>query len=86
MGEVAVRAIIRFSIDGETDGALSLKLRRYLENKRGFRKLPGNTATYEHRKTTEKKLSYTTRTFWRTVTDHAGPGHIDHFWMYADKA
>jgi hypothetical protein len=38
-----MRAIIRFSIDGETDGALSGKLRRYLENKRGFRKLPGNT-------------------------------------------
>jgi hypothetical protein len=81
-----MRAIIRFSIDDETDGALAGKLRRYLEKKRGFRKLPGNTATYEHRHTTEKKLSFTTRTFWRTIMRHKGPGHIDHFWMYADKA
>jgi hypothetical protein len=79
-----MRAIIRFSINGD-NGTLTTKLRRYLEN-RGFKKLPANTATYEHRRTTERKLANTTRQFWRTISGYAGPGHIDHFWMYADKA
>ena len=80
-----MRAIIRFSLDDDQDGALNGKLRKYLE-KRGFKKLPGNTGTYEHRKNTERKLSFTTRNFWMKITNHNGPGHIDHFWMYADKA
>ncbi|MFZ0496679.1 MAG: hypothetical protein WBE80_13180 [Methylocella sp.] len=80
-----MRAIIRFSIDGEKDGALSGKLRRYLE-KRKFKKLPGRTAIYEHRKTTERKLRFTMRTFWLTIEQHKGTGRIDHFWMYADHS
>jgi hypothetical protein len=80
-----MRAIIRFSIDNEKNGVLSGKLRKYLE-KRKFTKLPGGTATYENRKTTERKLRFTMRNFWLIIEQHRGPGRIDHFWMYADRS
>jgi hypothetical protein len=78
-----MRVIIRFSVDGEQDGALRNKLKGKLENS-GFRLLT-HTATYQNVRIAETDLATALRLFWRTAATHPGPGSIDHFWLYSDK-
>jgi len=82
-----LRAIIRFSIDRETDGSLRNKLLGKLK-KRGF-KLQRQTATYEHANIDYVDLSQVLSDFWDTAELHHSqlgkPGRVDHFWMYCDR-
>ncbi len=82
-----MRAIIRFSIDREKNGALRNKLLSRLRSA-GF-SLQRNTATYEHPNINSYEMSVFLEDFWRTAKNHrvaSGPrGRVDHFWMYADR-
>jgi hypothetical protein len=82
-----MRAIIRFSIDREKNGALRNKLLGRLR-KAGF-VLQKNTATYENPAINSYELSVVLEDFWRTNRTHTvtkGPrGRVDHFWMYCDR-
>jgi len=75
--------ILRFSVDGETDNKLGLKLRAVLKKHKVL--LEGKTGTYEKYFAT-KRLSDCIEDFWSTASEYEGPGHVDHFWMYADKS
>jgi hypothetical protein len=82
-----VRAIIRFSIDNEPNGALRNKLLGKLRTA-GFR-LQAQTATYEHVNIDDPGLSKVLSNFWNTADLHHNqqghPGRVDHFWMYCDR-
>jgi len=79
-----MRAIIRFSIDGEQDGALRNNLANILTAAQ-FALNPNVTATWEAAGITALDLSRTMRAFWHTAETHQGPGHIDHVWTYCDN-
>lgn len=78
-----MRAIIRFSVDGEANSALRNKLANWLTGK-GFVRA-GNTATYEHPHIAKADLAKVLGDFWRKANVHQGPGRLDHFWMYSDR-
>lgn len=78
-----MQAIIRFSIDGEKNGALRNKLKAGLEQA-GFVHA-GNTATYRHNNIDPNQLSTALGAFWGAASGHKGNGKVDHFWMYADR-
>lgn len=78
-----MQAIIRFSIDGEKNGALRNKLKGRLEQA-GFVHA-GNTATYRHNNIDPAGLSTALSDFWATASGHKGNGKVDHFWMYTDR-
>jgi hypothetical protein len=78
-----MRTIIRFSINGEADGALRGRLNTVLVND-GLFTLTG-TATYERVDITPNELSILLEAFWERVANHQGPGALDHFWMYSDN-
>lgn len=78
-----MRAIIRFSVDGEANSALRNKLANWLIGK-GFVRA-GNTATYEHQHIAKADLAKVLGDFWRKANSHQGPGRLDHFWMYSDR-
>lgn len=77
-----MRVIVRFSVSGEKDGRLSGVLRKTLEGA-GF-VLGANTSTYEHVAISKPDLSTVMASFWQQATSAAGPGLIDHVWVYAD--
>jgi hypothetical protein len=79
---VALRVIVRFSVSGETNGALRNKLSNVLTTA-GLTQ-GQNTATYEGSGIKPTTLGVATAEFWNAVAYHQGPGIIDHFWMYAD--
>lgn len=78
-----MRAIIRFSVDNDTNSALRNKLWKALE-KRGFTQ-NNNTATYENQHIGKAELEKTLSNFWSISSKHKNSGRIDHFWMYADR-
>lgn len=78
-----MRAIIRFSVDNEKNGALRNKLAAKLNSAGFFR--GANTATYEHVGIDEHGIGNLLEDFWLTAHAHRGHGRIDHFWMYVDR-
>jgi hypothetical protein len=77
-----MRVIIRLSINNDYGSGLRNSLVPILEAAglgRG-----ANTATFEGY-ITEGEMRDLMRRFWNTANSYAGPAHIDHFWMYADK-
>jgi hypothetical protein len=78
-----MRAIIRFSIDGEANSALRNKLSAVM-NTSGFQILP-NTATYENANITPSEHAVILNAFWDAAANHQGSGKVDHFWMYTDR-
>lgn len=78
-----MRAIIRFSVDNEKNGALRNKLTGVLTGAQFVRF--GNTATYENTNISETELGNAVSTFWTTAAGHTAGGRIDHFWMYCDR-
>ena len=80
-----MRAIIRFSVDGEKNGALRNKLRKVLTDAVFLEK--HNTATYERsgKRLTESVIANSLASFWKEAKGHKGPGKLDHFWMYAEQ-
>ena len=78
-----MRAIIRFSVDNETTGALNNKLNKVLTDA-GFAKAQ-NTATYERNGLQALGLGQILQDFWNTTHSHTAGGRLDHFWMYSDR-
>ena len=81
-----MRAIIRFSVNGEKTGALRTKLFKLLTAKHFS--LQPNTATYvtkTRRGISEDDLGYILQAFWNKAHLHRGTGKLDHFWMYTDR-
>jgi len=78
-----MRAIIRFSVDGEKNSALRNQLVGQLEAA-GFTRF-GNTATWENNHISAQGLGNAVRDFWTNAATHNGPGRIDHYWMYCDR-
>jgi hypothetical protein len=78
-----MRTIIRFSINGEGNGALRNSLHGILVND-GLFTLTG-TATYERLDATPNELSVLMEAFWEAIGNHQGQGAVDHFWMYSDS-
>jgi len=78
-----MRAIIRFSVEQENNGALRNKLNKILIDADFIQ--AQNTATYERKGLQELGLGQILQDFWSTAHTHAGPGRLDHFWMYLDR-
>lgn len=79
-----MRAIVRFSVDGEKDGNLNGRLRTILEDA-GFILNPNGTATYEHATVTEHQLAGVMLAFWQQAMNPPNAAHLDHVWMYCDN-
>ena len=79
-----MKVTIRFSVDGETDGALRNALLAALSAK-GIALKQNETATYESMSIAPADLSKALAEFWRVADNHQGPGRIDHCWMYAGQ-
>ena len=83
-----MRAFIRISIDGETNGKFALALRKVLEM-HGFVLTPAS-ATYECNFISMQGLASAMTDFWETAanpTKVAGVGagvRLDHSWFYTD--
>ena len=78
-----MRAIIRFSVDGEEDNKLGLRLRKILTD--GKFRNSFNTGTYENNRVSVRGLAFVLEAFWSEAAAHKGPrnpGKLDHFWMY----
>ena len=84
-----MRAIIRISIDNETNGALRNALRDILQNA-GFHLTPA-TGTYENTSITMSQLKMLMQEFWQTaahpdtVPSLQNDAHVDHVWFYTDE-
>lgn len=78
-----MRTILRFSVDNEANSALRNRLSGRL-TAAGFVR-NANTATYETQHITPAALATVLELFWNDAQNHAGPGRIDHFWMYSDR-
>jgi hypothetical protein len=78
-----VRAILRFSVDNEQNSALRNRLSNRLVQAGFVRN--ANTATYEATHISAANLAAVLQAFWNDAHGHAGPGRIDHFWMYSDR-
>jgi hypothetical protein len=78
-----MRAIVRFSVDGEANSALRNNLSGVL-TRAGFSR-NANTATYEASHLSKGDIGKALGEFWRRANGHKGPGRLDHFWMYSDK-
>lgn len=78
-----MQAIIRFSLDGEKNGALRNKLAGVLQGA-GFTR-NGNTATYRHAHIEPAGIQAALNSFWNAAATHKGNGKVDHFWMYTDR-
>lgn len=79
-----MRAIIRFSVDGEQNSALRNKLAAALENG-GFVLNPRVTATYENDDIEEHALGSVMLDFWHEANNPPNNARLDHVWMYADN-
>ncbi len=79
-----MQVIIRFSLDGDQNGALWNRLNNAL-NQAGFIR-GGNTATHRHPNIDADHIRDALHGFWNAIATHNGPGQIDHFWMYSDEA
>ena len=79
-----MRAIVRFSVDGERNGALRNQLAATLE-RYGFALNPNVTATWEHDNIGEADLSAAMTDFWQRAHNPPGNARLDHFWMYSDN-
>ena len=86
-GEVKVRIIIRFSLDGDHGSPLRNKLVAILKSNN--MKLVRRTGSYEpdprKKPVAAHELAQCLAEFWECIRDYPGPGKLDHFWMYADK-
>ena len=76
-----MKVTIRFSVDGESDGALRNKLVAALGDK-AIRLKPNETGTFEAGSISEGDLTAAIRDFWAAAAAHTGPGKIDHVWFY----
>ena len=79
-----MRVIFRFSVDGESDGALRNRLANTL-TRNGFVLNRNVTATFEHEDISERDLALVMQSFWKRAHDFNGDASIDHVWMYADN-
>lgn len=79
-----MRAIVRYSVDGEQDGQLSNRLRAILQTA-GFMLNPHVTATYEHDSISEQQLAGTMLSFWQQAMNPPNKARVDHVWMYCDN-
>lgn len=77
-----MKVTIRFSVSGESDGALRNKLTAALAPQ-NINLKPGETATYESTNISEADLCAALAAFWSAAAGHNGHGTIDHVWMYA---
>jgi hypothetical protein len=79
-----MRVIIRFSLNRDRRSELRNVLKTVLEN-HGITWTGRMTGTYEGN-VSETAIRDATRIFWNRVANFPGAAHVDHFWMYADKA
>ncbi len=79
-----MRAIVRFSVDGEKDSRLRNALCAIL-TQAGFVLNPHVTATYEHVSIIEHGLAEVMLDFWQQAMDPPNDAHVDHVWMYSDN-
>ena len=81
-----MRAIIRFSLNGDENSSLRNRLRDVLKNKR-FLADPGgaNTSTWQNHHISVPDYADVIARFWETVAKHSGPGKMDNFWAYCDQ-
>ena len=79
-----MRAIVRFSVDGESDGQLRNRLTAILKDA-GFVFNSRVTATYEHASIKEYELAAMMQQFWYQAMNPPNAAHVDHVWMYADN-
>ncbi len=79
-----MRAIVRFSVDGEADGQLRNRLAGVLTNA-GFALNPHVTATWEHPDIPPNDLAQTMADFWNAAHNPPNNAHLDHVWMYSDN-
>jgi hypothetical protein len=77
-----MRAILRFSLDGDTGGPLMALLVPSLVGN-GFTKT--GTAKYEATAAAREDIYGALDGFWDAIVGYAGPGRLDHFWLYVDK-
>jgi hypothetical protein len=79
-----VRIIIRFSLDGDDDGALRARLGDIL--KRNGLTVRKGTGLYEGsiQKVNFVVLGANLAAFWEEL-NNSSKGKLDHFWMYVDK-
>lgn len=78
-----MRAILRWSLDGDKKSALRNKLMPIL-TQNGFAYLP-NTATLEAPHIDASDLANVLQAFWSVADAHRGPARVDHFWLYTDR-
>jgi hypothetical protein len=76
-----VRAIVRFSLNHDHGSALRNVLNPVLVNA-GLARI--STGTYEG-DVAEAALRNALAQFWNAMSNHLGPAHLDHFWMYIDN-
>jgi hypothetical protein len=76
-----MRVIIRFSIDWDTDGSLTRRLRAMFEQV-GFTRI--GTSSYEHADIESRILGRLLFNFWQEVGPPATTKTVDHFWMCID--
>ena len=83
-----MRAIIRYSVDGDSSNRTENEFRGLLEEA-GFQKI--GTASFEHSDIGGNELGAVMESFWHVARDPqsqagADPGaHLDHVWFYADE-
>lgn len=80
-----MRAIVRFSLDGEKNNKLGNQLRSILEGYY-FVKHVSQTSTYENPDITPFLLNKAMIAFWNQATSRTNVASIDHVWMYCDKS
>lgn len=78
-----MRVVIRFSINREKTGKLRNELFAILKS-HGINWTGKSTGTYEGY-VKAGNLETAMSQFWNAVSNHAGKGRIDHFWMYTDR-
>lgn len=79
-----MRAIVRFSLDGDKKSVLRNQLASILEGY-GFVKHKSKTATYEHSSITKSKVKVVMGKFWKQAVKPTNVADIDHVWMYCDN-
>lgn len=79
-----MRAIVRFSVDGENDTPLRNQLRAVFMSA-GFVLNQNVTGTYEHPMISGHQLAQTMLHFWQMAMHAPNAAHIEHIWIYCDN-
>lgn len=79
-----MRAIVRYSVEGEQDEQLNNRLREVLQ-KAGFVPNLHVAATYEHNAISGPQLAQAMLDFWDQASHSPWHAHLEHVWMYSDN-